>query len=315
MDLLDRSMGHWQISPNIDRWQYHFEDLNDAPLSSTRVSLTKETRNWSKIAEFADLTELTLDRPDKRQIEMLSKLPHLKRLRISHTRSKKLDGIEELTELEELVLEYASGIERLDIIGALPNLAAIHLENLRNVRDFSGLGNLETLRYLGITGTLDRKQTIRSFEFLRKFQRLETLRLTGLNVLSNGDQFSPFEHLTSLKKIYVASDVFELEFFAWFQAKFPHVEGAIRSPYDRYGGTRERVSAPDIYATMPEELVKKEAPGIEIDEDGSRWRSMNHGAILLGKGERTVQGSKATVDAKCAAHSARYKTLLNRFLG
>lgn len=199
------------------------------------------------------------------------------------------------------------------MLGELPNLTALHLENLRKVDDFSVLQNLQSLRCLSMGGTLDHKQKVQNFEFLRGLQRLEVLKLTGLNVLAKDVPYLPFEALTSLKSIYIASDVFELEFFAWFQVTFRDVDGSVRVPYDRYGGDRQQVSGRDVFATMPEEQLRKEAPFIEIDADRSRWRNMANGATLLGKGERTAQASKATVDAKCAAHAAHYEGLLEKF--
>jgi len=313
VDLLDREMGHWQISPNGKRWQYYFEDLTDAPLNSTRITLSKNVKNWELISQLPDLVELTLDRPDKWQIEYLAKIPHLKRLRISHTRAKSLNVIEYLSGLEELVLEYVSGINQLDAIGALPNIRALHLENLRNVKDFSGLSPLISLGYLNISGNVDWKQTVESFSFVENFGSLEILRLTNIKILAGDFPYLPLSCLTSLKKISLASNVFELEFFAWLQAKFPHVIGSKRMPFSKYGGTRQKITPPDICATMPEKVVMRDFPKIEIDKDGNRWRNNPHGAFLLGKGERTVQGSKTTVDNKCSEHEARYQKLVKQY--
>ena len=70
-----------------------------------------------------------------------------------------------------------SGFTDLGPLSRLRKIRAVHLENVRRVTDFSGLAGATSLRYLAIDGTLDWKQPVADFEFLRGMLNLETLRL------------------------------------------------------------------------------------------------------------------------------------------
>src|SRR5439155_14457709 len=111
--------------------------------------------------------ELTLHNPSKEQIEAISKLTQLKRLRVTFFRATDIEFIGDLHNLEELILEYVSGFSHLTPLLSLTKLKSVHFENLRSVTNFDGLRGLNSLRYLHIGGTLDWNQPIQNFDFLK----------------------------------------------------------------------------------------------------------------------------------------------------
>jgi hypothetical protein len=313
MDRLDRTMGHWTLSANAQRWEDHVDDLTQISDDAAALTITRQTKNWKRLLQLENLVELTLENPDQRQLDTLSNLPWLRRLRISRTRTKSLEVLECLPSLEELVVEHASGLSSVEDIGKIANLRSLHLQNLKNVTHFSGLTPLKQLRYLGFSGTLDHRQRISGFDFFAGLKSLEFLRIVSSKVAETQHIKSQFTNLVGLKKVYFASDLFELDFFAWFQASFPHVDGSKQAPFDRYGGKRKKVSTSDFINSLPVDQVRQQYPGIEIDADGTYWRTEKDGATLLGKGMRPAQGSAAAVDARCAAHARIYNGLVTSY--
>ena len=118
------------------------------------------------------------------QIAASMGLGALKRLRLTHARPKSLDFVRGHEALEELVLEYVSGVDDLRPVAVLPNLRALHLENLRRMRDFSGLADAAKLRYLSVDGTFDWAQPISSLAFVSSLRALEHFRLGSVRVLA-----------------------------------------------------------------------------------------------------------------------------------
>ena|GEM_PF-6477717 len=79
----EQSSAYWTIAPNYKRWVYHFPNLDDAPIDSQRLTITRDDRNWQKAKDFPCLVELTLHEPDQTQLAALIDFPRLTRLRIN----------------------------------------------------------------------------------------------------------------------------------------------------------------------------------------------------------------------------------------
>lgn len=323
-DLLEEFPQYWTLTPNRERWTCHFADLAAAPENTRKLTMTRDDKNWRRLRELPQLTELTLHEPGPDQLAALTHLHGLSALRISHARPKNLAMIEGLTALRELALEYVSGVDDLQPIGQLPALTALHLENLRRVADFSGLGLSRSLRYLAIYGTLDWNQPIESFEFLRGMENLECLRLGfGVRVPADPSMFDSLLQLKKLTRLEIGMGTLPLEGYAWLEAKLPHVEGTIRPAFVRTGGDARRLSADDYRARMPldefqdlAEQCKKTphtAAQFFVGEDGKRYEQRPFGAMLLGKGQRDIHGTDARVTEKCAEYEKAYRVLVRRY--
>lgn len=311
-DLLDKE--HFSFVPNRDRWRHRFEDLLDTDEATQILTITKDDKNWERVVDLRHLKELTLHQPSSEQLAMLSELSGLDRLRVSHARPKTLEMMTNLVQLEELVLEYVSGVDDLSPLSTLPSLRSAFFENLRKVKDFSGIAGAKKLRYISIDGTLDWKQPIESLGFVVQLPSLTHLRLNWVRVLDDNFPLSPIAKHTKLKKIDMPSATFLLEDYAWLEAKRPDIEGVVEKPFSTFGGERRELNARDFRARLPEaELRDLNYTNIEIADDGKRYEWIPYQAILLGKGERSISGSREKVLAKCAAHEERYRALVKGF--
>jgi hypothetical protein len=311
-DWLDRSAGHWSITPNRERWRCHFDDLETAPDDIAALTVTKNDRNWDQISRFLELRELTLHEPSPEQVLALELVPNLKVLRITHCRAKSLEVLRHTPLITELVLEYVSGISDMDAVGALPKLAALHLENLRNVSNFGGLSTAQSLRYLSIDGTPDWAQPINDFDFMRQMVNLEYFRLGNIRPPKLSMPLSPLVDLNRLKVVKFSTNAFPLEVFAWIAAKLPHVEGAVRPAYQKYGGFDRELSQRDYRSRSSlDEFAKW--PNLFVGVDGKRYEHVPYDALLLGRGLRTVTGTPEEVDAKCENFQRKFDQLLASF--
>ena len=312
-NLLESASQYWTLTQNDQRWQRHFEDLAEAPANTTALTICRDDKNWERVTELISLKELTLHEPNQQQLNALPKLPQLTALRISHARPHSLEMLVGLAKLQELVLEYVSGFSDLTPVGNLPSLTALHMENLRGVTDFSGLDSSTSLKYLAIYGTLDWDQPIESFDFLGDIKTLEFLKLGfGVRVPKTQPVFQSLLNHQSLKEVSIGLGTLTLEDFAWLEAKLPHVIGAMRPAYVRYGGEAKHILAPDIRATMPEDQFLR-LSGVSIAADGRRIEHKPCQAMLLGKGMRTLSGSEAKVAEKCIVHERKYRALIKNF--
>ena len=148
------------------------------------------------------------------------------RLRVTHLRTKDIDFISELNNLEELILEYVSGFSDLTPLRSLTKLKSLHFENLRGVANFDGLKGLDSLRYLNIDGTLDWNQPIKNFGFLAGLPNLEVFSLGFITNKSKFPAFLPILKLKKLKKINIIRSTFKTKEYAFLETALPKVHGS-----------------------------------------------------------------------------------------
>ena len=312
-DMLDRSGGHWAVVPNVERYAYQLPAWTSGQKSISIATIGGNDVNWDIIGTFPNLEELTLHYPSHEQLAFVSTLWRLKRLRITHARPKDIGFLSRLQNLEEVILEYVSGFSDLTPIGSLKKLRALHIENLRRVSDFSGLKGATSLRYLGLYGTVDWPQPIDSFDFLAEFRELEYLLLHFIKAPQTAQPLDPLKQLPKLRKIDISMNAFPLEIFAWIEASFPHVEGAVRPAYVKFGGEDEPIHQRDIRFRMPIEEFNR-FPNLFVGADGRRYQRVPYQAALLGRGQRGLSGLKDKVDRACERHEMAYRRLVDQFI-
>lgn len=311
-DMLDRSGGHWEVIPNAERYSYQTSEWTSGQKSISIATIGGNDTNWDIIGTFPHLEELTLHSPSNEQLAFVSTLWRLKRLRITHARPKNIRFLSRLQNLEEVVLEYVSGFSDLSPLGELKKLQALHIENLRRVSDFSGLKGATTLRYLGLYGTVDWSQPIDSFDFLSSLNRLEYLLLHFIKSPKTERPLGSIKKLPNLRKIDISMNAFPLEVFAWLEANFAHIEGAVRPACIKFGGRDESIHERDIRFRMPIEEFNR-FPNLFVGADGRRYQRVPHQAALLGRGQRGLSGLKDKVDGTCELHEKTYRRLVDQF--
>jgi len=313
-DMLDRSGGHWTIVPNVERYAYQMPEWTRGQKLISIATISSGDTNWELIGTFPNLEELTLHSPSQEQLSFVSKLWRLKRLRITHARTKDIGFLSRLQNLEELILEYVSGFCDLSPIGELKRLRALHVENLRGVSDFSGLMGTENLKYLSIYGTVDWTQPIDRFDFLSSLSDLEYLGLHFFKAPTINQPLTSLKKLENLRRLNISMNAFPLEVFAWIEANLSHVDGAVRPAFVKFGGKDEEIDQRDIRFRMPVEEFNR-FPNLFIGSNGKRYQRVPHQAALLGRGQRGLNGCQDRVDRACKLHAQRYRMLVSQFSG
>ena len=224
-DFLDREGDYWTIVPNVERYAYSASDEIVDKSAVKLLTISKHDENWEQVFECYNIEELTLHDPSKEQVQSIDKLTQLKRLRVTFFRANDIEFIGNLSNLEELVLEYVSGFSDLKPLQNLKKIKSVHFENLRRVSNFDGLKNIESLRYLHIDGTFDWKQPIENFNFLEGLPNLEVFSLGFVITKSEFPVFLPILKLKNLKKIKIGRATFNVKEYAFLEAAFPNVEG------------------------------------------------------------------------------------------
>ncbi len=307
-DLLDRKSGHWTMVANADRHIYRIGDFKAAQKSVSIVTMSKDDQNWELIGSLPNLTELTLHEPSKEQLEFVSTLWRLKRLRITHARPKSIEFIARLQAIEELVLEYVSGFDDLAPIGALENLRALHIENLRRVSDFSGLSAAKALKYLYISGTLDWYQPVEDFEFLRGLETLEIFKLGRVKSMAATPALRALIHLKHLKKIHIPTNLFPIEEYAFLELALPELEGAIFDPCKKWVPYMP-MPEDDFRSKVSNSVIREKHPEVRIWSDGSRRvpDPAKSEYWFIGKGTRPIKCNSPKAQIRCAANKTKYE--------
>lgn len=223
-DFLDRENDYWTIVPNVERYSYSLDTNIDDKTKVKIVTLNKNDKNWKQVFDFLNIEEITLDEPNKEQVESLKKFRYIKRLRISFLKINDIEFISNLANLEELVLEYVSGFSDLSPLRKLTKLKSLHFENLRKVSNFDGLKGINNLKYLKIDGTLDWNQPIESFSFLEGLPNLEVLALGFIINKNDYPTFLPALKLYNLKQIKIGMATLETKEYAFLETALPKVK-------------------------------------------------------------------------------------------
>ncbi len=310
-DSLDRECGYWTIDPNRERYSYRIGDVPEGSPEITIVTVGRDDERWKCVRSLPNLEELTLHEPTKGQLAGLGELPTVKRLRITHARPQDIDFVATLTNVEELVLEYVSGFSDLSPLRRLTRLRAVHLENLRRVSDFEGLSGITTLRYLSIHGTLDWKQPIDDFEFLRGLTGLELLDMFQVITKAAYPALLPALGLGDLRRLQVAGCYFDTAEYALLEEGLPGVEGSSWGPYRSVAHRYIDLPRNDVRARLPDDVIRANHPDVILRYDGRReiadptsiWFE------FTGKGAGRVKRNGSAADAKCREQATRYNEL------
>lgn len=307
-DFLDREDGYWTIVPNRERYAFFARNVIPHSPEITIVTIGKNEENWEAIFTLPNLEELTLHEPSPAQLEAMSEIRTIKRLRITHARPKTIDFLARMTQVEELVLEYVSGFSDLTPLCGLKRLRALHIENLRRVVDFSGLAGLESLQSLTIFGTLDWKQPIQDFDFFAGLPALEALTLWQIITKAPYPALLSAQHLKRLKKLKLHRSYLATEEYALLEVALPGVEGAQWGPYGVRADAELTLPSADVRAHLPREVIEANHPEVRIHYDGKRVIDDPNSLWFefTGKGAGRAKCGGAKADAKCEEFAEKY---------
>jgi hypothetical protein len=313
-DLLDRDDGYWTVVPNRERFAYRISDVPPGSPEISVATIGKADEAWERVFTLPNLEELTLHEPTQEQLVAAARLNRLRRLRVTHARPKDIDFIGGMSAVEELVLEYVSGFDDLSPLKALPRLRALHIENLRRVANFGGLGGCDALRYLAIYGTLDWKQPIQDFEFLRRLPKLEVLSMWQVINKTPYPALLPIVALASLRKLRVHGSYLATEEYALMEEALSGVEGASWGPYRTWAARQIEVPPDDLRSKLPEEVILSNHPDVVLCYDGRRMIADPTSLWFeaTGKGAGRVKCNTPSAAEWCKEHASRYAAMRER---
>jgi len=308
-DFLDRDGSYWTIVPNRERYAYRIDDVPEKSADVTILTMGKHDENWRRVLAFPNLVELTLHEPTTEQLEAIGAIPSIQRLRITHARPQTLDFIRPMRALEELVLEYVSGFSDLSPAGTLPNLRALHMENLRRVSSFSGLAASTSLKYLAIYGTTDWEQPIDDFEFLRGLPQLEVLALWQVKCRAPYPAMLPAVHLRQLKRLRVHRSYLATDEYALLEEALGGVEGVAWGSCETVARSEIPLPADDPRARLSDDVIRSNHPEVLLHYTGKRLIGdpASQWFEFTGRGAGRVKCSSPTAQAKCLEKSQRYE--------
>ena len=309
-DFLDRTGDYWTTIPNRERFAFiaNFEIANKDEVKILTISKTQDKIYWEQIFDCQNLEELTLHDPNKEQIQAIRRLTNIKRLRITFFRATDIQFIGDLSNLEELILEYVSGFSDLTPLSKLTKLKSVHFENLRKVSNFDGLKGMNSLRYLYINGTLDWSQPIDNFDFLNGLPNLEGFSLG--RIINK----TPFPALTSvlalkkLKKISVISNTFPTQEFAFLEQALPNVQGASNEICQRFSYNSLKLPEDDFRFQLSDEIIREKHPEVRIIYDGTREINdpLTEWFEFLGKGAGRIKCNSPKAEDKIEEFKQKY---------
>jgi len=185
------------------------------------------------------------------------------------------------------------------------------MENLRRVKEFDGLSGIDSLRYLRIDGTLDWKQPIFDFEFLKGLPNLEVLSFGQVINKSPYPALLPVLALGKLKKIKLVWNMLAAEEYALMEVALPNVEGADWGPFTRFAYSSMSLPKDDIRMHLSEEIIKSNHPEVFINYLGERLVNdpNEEWFELTGKKAGRTKCSSPKAKEKCDEYAKKYQLM------
>ena len=162
-----------------------------------------------------------------------------------------------------------------------------------------------------IDGTLDWKQPIADFQFLSELPNLEVLAFGQVVNKSPYPALLPSIHLTNLKRIRVAPNMFAANEYALMEVGFTGVEDAAWEPCRRWAYSQLPLPANDRRAGLSDDAIRANHPEVFIRYDGQRFINDpdSEWFEFVGKGAGRVKCTNPAAAERCAEYAAEYSRM------
>ena len=107
---------------------------------------------------------------------------NLKELRFKWGSYSDLSSLRNLDKLEFLYIGSGSRVKEIEVISSMKNLVVLHIENFKQIYDYSPLSNLDKLEQLVISGPVLGKTPIRDLEFLYDMKNLVSAWFPNISI-------------------------------------------------------------------------------------------------------------------------------------
>lgn len=231
-ERIGASSGHWTFKDNVKV----VHDIADLPADLTTLRIDGDVNGFEELSRFSNLEQVHLINPTAAQIATVFEQTRIKRLLFGDIRKLSLEGLERLDKLEELAFLNCSAPKNLNVLGALPNLRSLMLENLGGFEDWSSLGHIRGLRCLCLTGGFVEATTyVDSLAFLQDLTEIEHLYIAGISYRGPEPAFSGLRHCPNLKMAVVVPGCFSIEDNAFLEAVLPPSARYFKHTYEVNG--------------------------------------------------------------------------------
>lgn len=208
------------------------------PPHVTHIDVGDDVDTYAVLRQNPQITHVWASGVDDEKFAALLGLGSLRWLVIHAVRMTRLDGIEQLTQLERLILWDAPQLTSLSGIESLSALNFLAMENIvriRNLEPLAALHNLITLEIASPVGwdASGKRLEVASFAPIARLSRLRFLGLPGVRPLADG--LRPLEQLTHLEQLRLPLD-YPVEDYGRLAAAMPHLESALTRPFYELSG-------------------------------------------------------------------------------
>ena len=154
------------------------------------------------------------------------RLAGLECLVVKWSNVRRLDAITALGDLEYLFIGSSTKVESIEPLTRLPALRVLHIENFKQLSDFSAVARLTSLESLTIAGSMWTRQKVDSLEPLAGMTWLKSLAVDTAHV----DTLRPLANMTSLETLGLGGRL-PMSEYAWLAARLPHTQCRWFAPF------------------------------------------------------------------------------------
>lgn len=196
-------------------------DFANLDKDAERISINKKTKNLDKLPEFTSLRYVGLGRDSLSEdiVSLLSELPRLEIMQISHDRQEVWPSLQPLKSLKYLILYDVKKLTSLDPLRGLVQLESLFLSELLSLGDIGALRSLNGLREFALEGDLHgRGSILPEVEALFSLSKLEYLKFFSKKTQLTASDFQSFKRLSYL---HISPRQYSFEFYAELDRYLP----------------------------------------------------------------------------------------------
>jgi len=260
--------------------------LTGLPRDAEFVVIDGRVRELDDLLQVRSLKALWITYVGDREVGVIRQLRSLRALVIGELRLPDLQSLAVLTDLQHLVCQLANRLRTIGLSSSLPQLATLHLGELRHLSDLTEIGAFTSLTQLVLHGGMWSKLRVKSLRPIGALTRLEDLFLASLHVADD-----TLSHLASLQGLQYLGlpNVFPLAECAALAAALPRTRGKILTPFfaglldgsePSPSGACKTCGAHRVMTTgKPVRQLCPRCDRARIDQHFARWNAALTGAV------------------------------------
>lgn len=198
------------------------DDLSTIPADTKALIVHYKTRHQDQIGRFSKLTHLWIGAPDVAALERIARIPTLEFLIISG-KVESLPATFKLPRLRKLVLRDVSHLVSIEGLQSLTNVEELSMLNAKKLQDYSPIGALRKLERLELGATqYYERLTIDSLDWIGSLTELRNASISFAKI--NKGSGRAIAKLTKLKRLFISYNLLPREDFAYFAGALRHCE-------------------------------------------------------------------------------------------